>query len=240
MSFKDIVEYRRSTRVYTDEPVDTNTVKHCIELATLAPNSSNMQLWEFYHVTSKEILEKLGKACFSQNAATTAKEMVVIVVRKDLWNKRAKSNIDFLKSQYGDKPNAEYTKRQQQQFLYYKKVMPFLYSNFLGILGCIKKVLTSIIGIFRPVYRQTSNADMRVVAHKSAALAAQTFMLAMAENKYDTCPMEGFDSAMVKKALGLPFFSEINMIISCGIRDEEKGIYGERFRVPFSEVYHKV
>ena len=50
--------------------------------------------------------------------------------------------------------------------------------------------------------------------------------------------MEGFDSLRVKKALSLPRSSEINMIISCGIRDE-KGIYGDQIRVPFEEIYFK-
>ena len=79
---------------------------------------------------------------------------------------------------------------------------------------------------------------MRVVAHKSSALAAQNFMLSMTSNGYDTCPMEGFDSLRVKKALSLTRSSEINMIISCGIRDE-KGIYGDQIRVPFEEIYFK-
>ena len=79
---------------------------------------------------------------------------------------------------------------------------------------------------------------MRIVAHKSAGLAAQTFMLGMAAEGYDTCPMEGFDSLRVKKILNLPFGSEINMIISCGIRKPE-GVYGDRYRVPFEEVYKK-
>ena len=34
---------------------------------------------------------------------------------------------------------------------------------------------------------------MRVTAHKSCALAAQTFMIAMANEGYDTCPLEGLD-----------------------------------------------
>jgi nitroreductase len=40
---------------------------------------------------------------------------------------------------------------------------------------------------------------MRIVAQKSAALAAQNFMISMAAVNYDTCPMEGFDSLRVKK-----------------------------------------
>jgi len=80
---------------------------------------------------------------------------------------------------------------------------------------------------------------MRIVAHKSAALAAQNFMLAMVEIGYDTCPMEGSDTLRVKKLLKLPRGAEINMVIGCGVRDE-KGIYGPRFRVPFEEVYQEV
>ena len=65
---------------------------------------------------------------------------------------------------------------------------------------------------------------MRVVVHKSAALAAQNFMLSMVAYGYDTCPMEGFDSLRVKKVLKLPSNTEINMILGCGIRSP-KGIY---------------
>ena len=79
---------------------------------------------------------------------------------------------------------------------------------------------------------------MRVVAHKSSALAAQNFMLSMTSKGYDTCPMEGFDSLRVKKILSLPRKSEINMIISCGIKDEN-GVYGDQIRVPFEEIYFK-
>ena len=79
---------------------------------------------------------------------------------------------------------------------------------------------------------------MRIVAHKSSALAAQNFMLSMTSKGYDTCPMEGFDSIRVKKILKLNRFAEINMIIGCGIRTS-KGVYGKRFRIPFDKVYKK-
>jgi nitroreductase len=207
-------------------------------LATLAANSSNMQLWEFYHVVSPDILQKLSVASFNQSAAKTAQQMVVVVTRKDLWKKRAKANIDFLKSQYGNKPASEYSKREKFALNYYQKIVPSIYFDFLGILGLIKFLAFQMIGMFRPIYRQARQSDIRIVAHKSAGLAAQNFMISMAALNYDTCPMEGFDSLLVKKALNLPSSSEINMIIACGLR-EENGIYGERFRVPFEEVYFK-
>ena len=114
---------------------------------------------------------------------------------------------------------------------YYKKLIPTIYVDFLGILGKIKFVIFQVIGVFKPIYRQTRSSDMRIVAHKSAGLAAENFMVSMAAIGYDTCPMEGSDTLRVKKILDLPRGAEINMIIGCGVRNEEKGIYGPRFRV---------
>lgn len=234
----EAINYRRSVRVFRKEPIDENKVRECIHLATLAATSSNMQLWEFYHVVSPEILQELTVASFNQGAARTAQQMVVVVARKDLWKKRAQSNIAFLKVQYGDKPVSEYSKREKFALNYYQKIVPGIYSDFLGILGMAKFLAFKIIGLFRPIYREARQSDMRIVAHKSAALAAQNFMISMAAISHDTCPMEGFDSSMVKKVLDLPASSEINMIIACGLR-EQNGVYGERFRVPFEEVYFK-
>jgi nitroreductase len=240
MEFTEVVNKRRSVRKYDpNQPIDAEKVKQCIELATLAPNSSNMQLWEFYHICSKDKLKKLSEYCFDQNAASTAQQMVVMVVRKDLWKKRVKSHISYLTDIYGEKPVKEYSKRAKFAFTYYKKIIPFSYADFLGIFGYFKFALYWIIGLFRPIFRQGRNSDMRIVAHKSMALAAQTFMLAMADINYDTCPMEGADTLRIKKLLNLPMGAEINMVVSCGIRLPE-GIYGERFRIPFEEVYRKI
>ena len=130
-------------------------------------------------------------------------------------------------------------KKEMLALNYYQKTVPNLYDDVLGIVGRIKYISFQIIGLFRPVYRQTRASDMRIVANKSAGLAAQNFMISMAAINYDTCPMEGFDSLRIKKILHLPDSAEINMLIGCGIR-EEIGVYGERFRVPFEEVYFKI
>lgn len=238
-SVREAINFRRSVRVFKTDPIDESKVKECIELGTLAPTSSNMQLWEFYHIVSKKTIDALSAACFDQNAAKTAQQLVVFVTRKDLWKKRAKANINFLKSQYGDKPEIEYTNREKFALNYYQKIIPTIYFDFLGILGQAKYLIFNVIGLFRPIYRQSRASDMRIVAHKSAGLAAQNFMLTMASIQYDTCPMEGFDSLRIKKILNLPSSVEINMIIGCGIRNEN-GVYGERFRIPFDQVYYKI
>lgn len=162
---------------------------------------------------------------------------MVFVTRQDLHRKRA-NNVLELETQNIRKntPKEKQERRIKRRILYYGKVMPFLYSRFFGILGIVRKILVNIIGIFRTITYQVSENDVRVVVHKTCALAAQTFMLAMANEKYDTCPMEGFDGRKVKHILDLPYRAEVNMIVSCGIRDE-KGVWGDRMRIPFDEVY---
>ncbi len=237
----EAIEYRRSVRKYLDVKLDEAKVKNCIRNATLAPNSSNMQLWEFYHVTDNKTLKKLSKACFDQNAAKTAVNMVVFVARRDKWRERAKYNLDFLEDMFDkqEKEGKDVERRRKVSIRYYKKLMPTIYTDFLGIIGYYKKILSFFIGLFRPIYREVLFSDSRVITHKSVALAAENFMLSMAEIGYDTCPMEGSDTTRVKKILKLPSKAEITMIIGCGIR-AENGVYTERFRVPFDDVYKKV
>ncbi len=240
-TLEEALHYRRSVRIYDPKKsIDTSIVKKCIKQATLAPNSSNMQLWEFYHITSKKTLKKIVPLCFNQNTARTAQQMVVFVVRKDLWKKRANANLKFIDKNFGaNNPISNQSNREKVARKYYGKLIPFAYADFLGIFGFLKYLMILIIGIFKPIYREVRKSDMRVVAHKTCGLAAQNFMLSMAAENYDTCPMEGSDTWRVKKVLGLPYGSEINMIVSCGIRKPE-GIYGEQFRIPFEEVYKHV
>ena len=57
MNLDEVLHHRRSVRVYDKEkPIDTEKVKHCLELATLAPNISFKGLpWSesgFYRFTN--------------------------------------------------------------------------------------------------------------------------------------------------------------------------------------------
>ena len=50
--FIKLVKSRRSIRVFTNDSVSPNDLIECLELAILAPTSSNLQCWEFYWVKS--------------------------------------------------------------------------------------------------------------------------------------------------------------------------------------------
>ena len=93
MTFQEIINHRRFVRQYKDTPIDAERVKHCLELASLSPNS----------------------------------------------------------------PKEKQPKRVKTWELYYGKVIPILYSRFFGILGIIRKLLVSIVGMFRPITYQVSD-----------------------------------------------------------------------------------
>ena len=99
----------------------------------------------------------------------TAQQMVVVVSRKDLWRKRAKANLNFLDQTYDKEGLSDRELRRKKMASdYYSKLIPTIYTDFLGILGFLKYVTFQIVGLFRPIYRQTRLSDMRIVAHKSA------------------------------------------------------------------------
>ena len=242
MNLRQVLEFRRSVRMYDKhKPIDAEKVKQCLEMATLAPNSSNIQLWEFYHITDSLLKEKVSHACLDQSATRTADQIVVFVCRQDLYRQRAKAVLAFERENVKTySPEARQAKRLKDREIYYGKLIPFLYLRFFGLAGLIRILVTRVVGLFRPITRQVSESDMNAVVHKSCALAAQTFMIAMADEGYDTCPIEGFDSLRMKKLLKLPWGAAINMVIACGHRDGNKGIWGARGRIPFENVYHKI
>ena len=145
-----IRDSRRSIRIFKDIDLDINKVKNCLFNASLAPNSSNLQLWEFVHVVDKQVMKKLFPACMNQNAAKTANQLVVFVTRKDLWKSRAKSNIDFLNKSFDENPKGNTEKRRKTVLFYYKSLVPTLYTSFFGILGYIRYFIFQIVGLFRP------------------------------------------------------------------------------------------
>lgn len=232
-AFEEIVNFRRSNRSFDSEiEVPTEVIKRSLERAILSPNSSNMQLWSFYWIKSEEEKKKFLPLCLNQNAAKSAKHLIVFVTRKDLWRERAKWNAEQIKNQVVNEPD-KYEKRQIQ---YYEKLIPMAYGyDVFGLFSFLRKTISFFMSLTKPFVRMGGSAKQRIILHKSCALAAQTFMLSIAAEGYHTCPMEGFDEVRVRKALHLPRAAEINMIIAVG-KGTEKGIWGKRNRVPYKEV----
>ena len=231
--FIKAVKSRRSVRNFTDEPVLEKDMRECLELTLLAPNSSNLQPWEFYWVRSTKNKEKLISYCLGQPAASTAQELVVAVARPDFWKVNQKRMLALI-DEMGEKAPKSVKK-------YYGKIVPLAYQQgFLSVKGYIKKIAMEFRGLKKPTPREPYNKKgMSVWAHKSTALACENLMLSLRAYGYDSCPMEGMDSTRIKKLLGLNSPAEISMVISAGKR-AENGVYGKQIRFESKYFIHEV
>lgn len=230
--FFETVDARRSVRRYTSSVVADEVVRKALAAALKAPNSSNIQPWEFYWVKSAPQKNALVEACFSQGAARTASHLIVAVSRLDTW----KRNRDLLLQQMekeGPLP--------ADMKVYYTKLVPFMYmQDFTGISSVAKWLLLNLIGLFRPMARGPVSRQARFeVVTKTTALACENFMLAIAAQGYGSCPMEGFDSSRVKKILKLGFSARVVMVISVGETDPA-GIFGPQYRIDPKLVIHEI
>lgn len=231
--FDCIVQQRRSIRIYDNSiSYDKSVVERSLQRAILSPNSSNMQLWEFYRIHTEPARSKVAEFCLGQLPATTASELVIFVARPDKYKKSIDLNMSLINSP----DNFEKESRKEKRRAYYGKLMPLFYRpDPIGLFSVLKKVFVTLKGIKEPVVREVTFVNKKVTIHKSVALAAQTFMLSVSAEGYDTCPLEGVDSKRLKKYLGLPKVAEINMVIAVGKRAED-GVFYPRIRYPYQDV----
>jgi nitroreductase len=231
--FRKVIEARRSVRKFESTPIPEGVINECLDWAILAPNSSNLQPWEFLWVRTPELKQKLVEACFSQPAASTAPELVVFVAHTHKWNDVRKSLVQHYESLKPEPPKAA--------IHYYKKLVPYVYANGpFGLLGYIKSLISLVVGLKRPVPREPfSRSELTTWAVKTCALACENFMLGLSAHGFDSCPMEGFDSRRVRKILNLSSTSTPVMIISCGKR-APGGVYGPRLRIPREQVVREI
>lgn len=220
-AFRAIVEGRRSVRKFTKDPVPDEVLNDCIDLAILAPNSSNLQPWEFVVVKSPELRAKLAVACMDQNAAKTAPILLVQIGRTKTWGENAQRILD-------EWHEPEIPSQVQT---YYSKLVQFHFmTGPLNALGIAKRIMQKVVTRLRPLpHSHYNHADIKTWAAKSCALACENFMLAARAHGYDTCPMEGFDENHVRQLIPMADDAFVVMIIAMGKR-ADNGVYYPRQR----------
>lgn len=232
MEFFEVVKARRSVRKFSNEKIPEAIIQKALDAALLAPNSSNMQPWEFYWVKSPAKRAALIEACLSQNAAKTSSDLIVAVSRIDTWKRNRKIMLDLI---------AQNPKAPKILTEYYQKVIPLQYqTDPFGILGFFKSILFTLMGLFKPVPRGPRNrSQLFEVVTKSTALACENLMLSIVAEGYSSCPMEGFDECRVKKVLGLNRNAHIVMVIGMG-RGLPEGVYGSQVRFDRKLFVHEI
>lgn len=219
--FRKVVQSRRSVRRFTDEKIPEAVVQDCLDMALLAPNSSNLQPWMFYRIRSPDRRKRMVEACLKQNAAKTAAELIVVVARTTTWKQHCAEMLDHW-------PEESIPRVVEN---YYSKAAMVHYGQLpLDPMGRIKKLFRDIMGLTRPAPRwPNSQADMKLWACKSTALAAENLMLAFRAHGFDSCPMEGFDEARLRRIVPLPRDAFVVMVVAAG-RRADNGIYHEQIR----------
>lgn len=222
-AFETVVQSRRSVRVFDSAAaVPEEVIRKSLDLAMLAPNSSNLQPWEFYWVRSPQTKAQLVRYCMSQAPARTASDLIVFVSRTKTW----KRNCDAIYATLKNNPAVP-----NSALKYYRLVCPMIYTQAWNMLSIAKLVLFSVQGLFKPIPREPNfNSGMQTWTTKSICLAASVFMLAVRAYGYDSCAMEGCDQKRIKRLLQLPRDARVAMVIGVGKR-AKNGVYGRRVRL---------
>jgi nitroreductase len=87
MELNELINMRQSVRKYTDQIVEDEKIKKCLEAARLAPSASNSQPWKYIVVDDPVLKNKVAEATFSKPVsfnkfALQAPVLVVIVLEK--------------------------------------------------------------------------------------------------------------------------------------------------------------
>lgn len=216
-----MLQSRRSVRKFTDTPIPDNILDECLELALLAPNSSNLQPWTFYVIKNPKKKNQVIKACLNQLAAKTAADLIVCVARTDRIDQMAKRNINEFPF-----PEAPETVKKYYRFI------PYNYkTGYFNTLGNFKKVAFKVARQFNkqlPV-SAFNPADAKLWASKTTALACENLVLALRAYGFDSCMMEGFDEPMLAKILNLGQQEFPIMVIAAGERAKD-GVFFPQYR----------
>lgn len=229
MNLFEAIAQRRSIRKFTEVRFPDEAVRRALEAALLAPNSSNVQTWDFHWVKSSDLQKGLIEACMSQSAARTATQFIVATVNPRLWRRSSPYLLKYVEE-------VSAPKMVQQ---YYRKLIPITYSpGFFNLFAPFKWIISTVVGFFRPMLRGPyTRRDLQEIAVKSSALACENFMLAITAQGGATCPIEGFDPKRLQHLLKLPRGTTIVMVIAIGY-EGPRGTWGHRMRIPFEETVH--
>ncbi|MFM1773562.1 MAG: hypothetical protein RL124_334 [Acidobacteriota bacterium] len=229
--FYEAVDSRRTVRDFLPDPVPTEVLERCIDAACKAPSSSNLQPWEFVWIENPQKREEANHICLDQVPAKTAPVLLAIVTHWAYWKRNRNEILRVFESRGSVRPS---TRR------YYSRIIPLVYTNGpFNLLGCWKPWIGRILSLVRPTPSLQTKNDVRVMAHKSTALAAATLMLALRAEGFDSCPMEGFDPWRAKQLLNLGNQSEVCMFLAVGKRSS-KGLWWERILMPRTWTFRKI
>lgn len=88
-NFLDLLKRRRSSRVFTGEPLDKDSVCNLMKAALMSPSGHRINPWEFIMVEDKDMLKSLSLCKEHGSALLEGAAMAVVVIadttKTDVW-----------------------------------------------------------------------------------------------------------------------------------------------------------
>jgi nitroreductase len=220
-TFQQIAGARRSVRAFLSEALPQEVLERCVDIAICAPSSQNLEVWRFIDVRTAAIRAELNRLCLHQPQAEQAPTLIVVAARPDLWRVGCARMLERL-AHDAEPPPTDPTYRAWLPRLTrkYRLLIPLLFKDGpMHMLAPLKSFTVWLYALSKPMMRGPfGRAEKELWAVKTAALACENFMLALAAAGFDSCPMEGFDEPRVKRLLSLPRAARIVMVIAAGRR----------------------
>ena len=221
---------RRAVRHYDPGPVPRELLIKLLDQVRLTPSGWNLQPVHFVLVTDSEQKRLLRHACLGQPQIGQAP--AVVVFAPDLEPHRGRLEAILARDLENGSVTPEYAKFSG------RTIRLLFESGPLGLLGAAKRAAIHLMSWFRPMPAPNlSRHQRRIWSLRQAAMAAQTFLLLVADHGLASCPMEGFDPRRVRRVLDIPRRYMIALVVTVGRAGPPQR--PRRRRLALTEILHE-
>lgn len=105
-SLSDVIKERHSVRKYDPNyKISKEEIEEMLNLATLAPSSSNLQAWRFMVIQDEETKKELRAIAFNQEQVETSSAVIAVLGDKEMYKSVEKVYQSAHKAGYMDEAN---------------------------------------------------------------------------------------------------------------------------------------
>ena len=228
--FERFDHIRNSTTMpSTSDPTIVNTAKYLLDVARRAPSGFNAQPYKLLFIHTPPVKQKLAQYCIGHNAHRVRDSdctVLFLADRQTCWTlRRYKTMIQQHNPTLWDNPN-----NPRRWKLVKIQLLITMFSQGLPgpqiISGPISFVFRCLMGFFgyitRHWYPLPTLHSAETWSQKNTMLVAMSYLLACTSRGIATCPMEGYNTAGIRRLLKIPRRYTIPLIVATGrpyIRD---------------------
>lgn len=226
-TFLELARTRRSVRDFLPDPVPAEVIDQLLEAARWAPSGYNLQPVHYVVVTDPDRRQALRKASMNQRQIAEAPAVVVLVADRHV----AKRHTDRVLAMDVEAGAADDTYRALMR----KFVWLAFATGPAGLNWLWKALLAPPMRWFVAIPNMPA-VHRRYWLGKQVGLSGMNLLLAAHASGLAGCPMEGFDTRRVTKALKLPRGLEPMLMVPIGYpaRTDLK-----KSRLPLADLVHR-